>query len=117
MKTVIEEILIDGLDDWITESWVHGTVAERTGLSGDMLRSASLGVIVEIMERGLMVPGLLKDGKHVPWRISTADAIERISKEWLSRDPDDVSVFYAIVWMENTEIGDQLARAAFARGE
>lgn len=114
-RTMKEELLLEGFYDWAYASWV--TVS--AGLSGikqyPHLRTMSLGLIAEVLVEGLMVPGDVAEGKHYPWACSTGEAIVRITNEWLTEFPDEMPYPGAIVWLQNTEAGNEIAREVLAR--
>jgi hypothetical protein len=68
-------------------------------------------VIVE----GLMIAGDVDEQGHHPWPLSVGDAIERITREWLTDWPDEVPPPGVIVWLANTAKGDEFARRVLAR--
>jgi hypothetical protein len=114
-RTLIEDLLVSGLADPAYAGWIRG-IATKSGLTdSDQLRELSLGVIVEVICSGLMIPGDYDRDGHHPWPHSTGDAIERISREWLDEWADDIPVPGAIVWLANTESGNEIARQVLER--
>ncbi|MCS0499779.1 hypothetical protein [Protaetiibacter mangrovi] len=116
-RTVVEELLIEGLVDWVDPSWVYSTVSERTPLASfDDRRIHTMGVIVELLSAGLMVPGDVDElGVFRPWDVGAGDAVERIAERW-SRDwPGTVPTPGAICWMSATPEGEMRAHELVAR--
>jgi hypothetical protein len=64
-----------------------------------------------------MVAGDVVAGEHAPWHGNAADAAERISRGWLDEWGDEDPTPSAIVWLDNTQAGDAIARAVLAREE
>lgn len=113
--TLKEELLISGLDDWSYAGWVLQTV-RLSGLADyAALRALSIGLIAELITEGLVVPGEIDNKDHVPWRCTNGEAIERITAEWLKEWADESPTPGAIVWLDNTPAGDEIARAALDR--
>lgn len=113
-RTLIEDVLANGVDDWVYAGWLH-QIAKRSGLQDpEQLRSLSLGLIAEVLTRGLMVAGEYNGEKHVPWDCSTGAAIERITEEWIAWG-DSPPTPGAIVWLDLTEAGQRLGEEVLAR--
>jgi len=116
-RTVIEELVISGLVDWVYESWVYSTVAELTPLVTIDDRSRfTIGTIAELIARHLMVAGELdENGAFRSWDLPTGAAIERVIERWDRDWRGQVPTPGAVVWLCNTEAGDQLARDVLDR--
>jgi hypothetical protein len=113
-RTFIEDVLANGLDDWVYAGWVY-QIARRSGLEDPMqLRWLSVALITDVLTRGLMVAGEYDGEKHAPWDCSTGAAIERISEAW-SAWGDSAPTPGAIVWLDLTPAGRQLAEEIVAR--
>jgi hypothetical protein len=110
-----EDVLVEGLYDWAYAAWVFGS----TGLSGledqRLRRTLALGVIAELLVAGLVVAGDVDEQGHHPWPCSAGEAIERITREWITEWRDDVPTPGAIVWLANTEEGNRVARGVLGR--
>lgn len=116
-RTPKEEALIDGLDDWTYAAWVYGCTRLAGITDPEQRRTLAIGVIAELIVQGLKVPGDVDDQGHHPWPQSPGDAIERITREWLTEWLDEVPTPGAIVWLANTPAGDEIARRVLAREE
>ena len=115
MRTPEEDVLVGGLDDWADAAWVYGS----TRLAGEMVpgrrRTLALGVIAELLVGRLVVPGDVDDQGHHTWPCSPGEAVERITREWLTAWRDEIPTPGAIVWLANTARGDEIARHVLAR--
>ena len=110
-----EDALVGGLDDWADAGWIYGSTRLAGVTDPELRRILAIELIAELLIEGLMVPGDVDDNGHHPWLGSTTDAIERITREWLSEWPDDIPTPGAIVWLANTPRGDEIARQVLAR--
>ena len=114
-RTPKEDLLVGGLDDWAAAGWA----LQSARLSGETdpvaLRDLTLALIAGVLNNGLMVAGDVIAGEHVPWHGSAEEVAERISREWLDEWGEEVPTPGAIVWLDNTAAGDEIARAVLAR--
>lgn len=62
-----------------------------------------------------MVAGDLVESEHVPWHGDAREWVERIRREWLDEWGEESPTPGAIVWLNNTSAGDDLARDALIR--
>lgn len=108
-----ESVLVEGLYDFVHDSWVINYL--RKTVAEPQWRTAAIGLIAELLVNELMLPGDLSGGEHHPWDCSTGDAIKRITAEWLVYDSYDLPYPGAVVWLANTEAGNEIARAVLAR--
>ena len=113
-RTLIEDVLANGLEDWVYAGWVY-QIARRSGLQDPtQLRWLSVGLIAELLTQGLMVAGEYDGEKHAPWDCATGAAIERVS-EARSAWGDSAPTPGAIVWLDLTGAGRQVAEEIVAR--
>ena len=113
-RTLIEDLLANGVDDWVYASWVQG-VAMRPGLTdGDLIRQLSLGLIAEVLVGGLMVAGDVVDGSHHAWDMTPADSLRRVAEEWIALGQDQLYPGQ-IVWLCNTAEGSKRGQAVLDR--
>lgn len=114
-RTPKEDLLVGGLDDWAYAGWA----LQSARLSGETnpiaLRDVTLTLIAEVLRKGLMVAGDLVGNEHVPWHGEPEEWVERIRQEWLDEWGDEVPTPGAIVWLNNTQAGDEVARDVLAR--
>ena len=113
-RTLIEDIVARGVDDWIYEAEVYD-IARRTGLSDpSQLRMLAVGLIAEALVQGLMVPGDIDGTEHRPWECSVGDALARIERDWLNWG-SEVPMSGSVVWLDITAAGKELGEAVLAR--
>lgn len=114
-RTPKEDLLVGGLDDWVYASWAYVST-QRSGITDPIQRrTLTIGLIAEVLVEGLMTPGDVDNEGHRPWPCSVGDAIERITREWLTDWPDELPYPGAIVWLDNSPAGDEIARQVLAR--
>lgn len=114
-RTPLEDLLVGGLDDWIYASWVCVSAALTGVTERSALRELSLGMIAEALAGGLMVPGDISDGRHLPWDCTDGEAMMRITREWVNDWGDQDPTPGAIVWLANTTAGDRIAHGVLCR--
>jgi hypothetical protein len=113
-RTLIEDVLARGVDDWVYAAEILD-IAARTELGdASQLRQLSIGLVAELLVRGLVLAGEYDGDGHRPWECSTGDAIARIAEEWQSWG-DEVPTPGAIVWLDLTAAGRQIGEAVLAR--
>lgn len=103
-------VLQHGLEDWVG-LWVVVRFLREAApeASSSEIRTMTLALIRELLDQQLMQLGFPQaDGSFSPLDAPTADTIARIDAEWqhLGREP----TIGDIVWLENTDQGDDLAR-------
>lgn len=112
INAVIPELLVRGLDDWIDLAEVVWVV-RSSGLAKTKIEivDRSLEVIRILLAKGYANIGEVvdKDGLCFnPWSNAAEDAVARIRRLWQAADqplrPGD------ICWLENTPLGDQVAK-------
>lgn len=113
-RTLIEDLVANGADDWVYAGWVY-QIAKRTGWQ-DLadLRAISLGLIIEVLVRGLMVPGEYDGETHRPWDCSVSAAIERVAESWIAWGEAPPTPG-AIVWLALTAEGRVIAEQVLGR--
>lgn len=114
-RTPREDVLVGGLDDWADAGWVYSSTRLAGVVDAESRRILTIGLIAELIVEGLMIPGDVDEQGHHPWMLSRGEAIERIAREWLSEWREEIPTPGAIVWLDNTETGDAIARSVLAR--
>jgi hypothetical protein len=114
-RTSIEEVLVDGLTDYVYEAGVLSVAAMSGLVAMDALRELSVGIIAELLTEGYQVAGSVNEDGFAIWPESPGEAVGRISRNWVHDWADDYPTPGAIVWLSNTEAGDAIAREVLAR--
>ncbi len=115
-RTPKEDLLVGGLDDWVDPGWACGSTEYTEITDRVQQRTFTLGLIAEVLVEGLMVPGDVDENGHQPWKCTTGEAIERITREWLTDWPDEEAPLPgSVVWLSNTPAGDEIGRSVLAR--
>jgi hypothetical protein len=113
-RNLLEDVLANGVDDWVYAALIQ-QIARRAGISdASQLRQLSIGLISELLVRGLAVAGEYDGVGHRPWDCTTGEAIVRITEEWENWG-DRVPTPGAIVWLDLTSSGRKLGEAVLAR--
>lgn len=113
-ESLIEDLVANGVDDWVYEALVCGNIARRRASDPQERRAIALGLIAEALFSGLMVPGSVNRDGFVPWHCSLAESFERIATAWLNAPDPDVRPG-EVVWLSNTESGNRLGEAVLRR--
>lgn len=110
---VIDEILDDGVDDWMLLHTVVGIVREQYDGDTDDARADASVIIRELLEGEWMIAGDLKD-TFIPWNSTPSVSCERILQQLDAKDWD--SVGNVIAWLCNTPKGNERAAEYRRRG-
>lgn len=114
-RTPREDVLVGGLDDWAYAAWVYQSTSLAGITDSIQRRTLAIGLIAELLVEGLMLAGDVDEHGHHPWPHSVGDAIERITRTWLTEWPDEIPTPGAIAWLANTEAGNRAGREVLAR--
>ena len=113
-RTLAEDVLANGVDDWVYAGWVH-QIARRSRVEDpSQLRALSVGLIAELLVGGLVVAGEYDGESHRPWDCSIGEAIVRVVEEWRSWG-DTAPTPGAVVWLALTPAGREIGEAVLAR--
>lgn len=110
--TLLEQLVVAGLDDWVYDAEVCGNIARSVVEDADDRRAIAIGLIQTAIIRRWMVagkPGV--DGTFEPWDGSPAEVGARVAIEWMTREIVDVRPG-EVVWLQNTPEGDSAGRTA-----
>jgi len=114
-RTLIEDLVANGVDDWVYEALVCGNIARRVVSLPVERRAVALGLIAEVLFTGLMVAGETPKGRgFVPWESGPLESLARIARAWMPREDPDVGPG-EIVWLRNTAKGNTLGREVLKR--
>lgn len=114
-RTPREGLLVGGLDDWTDASWVYASALATGEADRAVLTALTFDLIADMLRAGLMIPGDIVDGKHLPWQGEPGEWLERIKREWRDEWGQGIPTPGAIVWLDNTPAGDAIARAVLTR--
>jgi hypothetical protein len=78
---------------------------EFPGMKGDELKQVTLQVLQELMDEGLIVPGIYngKEFTYKSWKLNPKETIRYIDEKWssLGKDPDMENIIIWFVAREN----------------
>lgn len=106
---LLQELLREGIEDWISESDIAGRIFFEVVGSPSDRRAVALGLIAEALLGDFMIAGSLGDQGFVPWPEDPGSSLLRIAKRWLELDPLEVYPG-KICWLCNTAKGDAIGR-------
>ena len=112
--TLIEDLLSSGVLDWVSVAEVDGIAARSELPDPNQRRHLAIGLVAEVLLKGLMVAGSTPPGGFVPWDITPAEQLERIACEWLAKADTDLWIG-EICWLRNTELGNAIGRRVLDR--
>lgn len=110
-RTLVEDLLANGVDDWVDEALVCGNIARRVVEDAADRRAVAIGLIASVLLAGQMEAGETPPGQGFrPWNLTPGEAVLRIASEWMARS--DVNVYPGeIVWLRNTPAGNAIGEA------
>lgn len=105
----VVELLVDGLDDWVSLHDVVWHGRERVDGFGGDVAAAVRAVVTTLITDGLAMPGDLGDVGLDTWAGGQAELIERVLRQCQEYEWNPQG---AGCWFANTAEGDRLARLA-----
>ena len=109
-REAIDELLKDGTDDWVSLDEVIWYARQVAGSGPGAGLGGIVGAVVfELVDRGLMLPGILGVGGFEAWSGSPQDLVARVIEACRL---SDWSPMGAGCWFANTPAGDQAAAEA-----
>ncbi len=119
---VKERLLIEGLQDWLHLSWIHGRfefdhhTPKRPAADAQQL---TLSMIRELVDEGLVILGV-PDNKapsgFKPWDLPLDEAMAIIEHKYVTNFEDRWN-WVTCVWLELTEKGKALALRLYQAGD
>jgi hypothetical protein len=111
------ELLLEGLDDMLTLSWIISVVAGETGAQPrdqDKVMQPALDIIYEFLQQEWAIAGDVVEAPQGllevrSWNLPAERATQRIKDEWLGLDEPPHAG--DVVWLELTEKGRAHARS------
>jgi hypothetical protein len=113
MKTVRENILIEGIDDWVSLSGVHSYVLqEKRTAPPSEVQQKTLETIRALVSDGLVELGDLagEDGRFVAWETSLDESMKEIHDIYVNHF-DDKLTWTIYCWLSLTAKGKQVAES------
>lgn len=113
---VRQEVLLEGLDDWVALGTVHRYVAhENAGEDVSVIQTKVLELIRELASEGLYEIGdqlktNVNHGRFTAWNVPVDEAIERIRETYVGRFDDPFQWSY-ICSLQLTDKGEREAEA------
>ncbi|WP_433259330.1 hypothetical protein ACQPYK_49890 (plasmid) [Streptosporangium sp. CA-135522] len=114
VRTLMAEVLDEGLDDWITLGHILYRASTMIGAETSNARSAALAAVKILLTENLAVAGNIGDSGFEAWDLNVEQALDRILLECESRN---WVLGLTDVWIATTEKGDDLARSMKVEGE
>lgn len=114
-RTPREDLLVGGLDDWADAGWALQSARLSGATDPVELRDYTIELIADVLGERLMLAGDIVGGEHIAWHGTPDDWARRIRDEWIAEWGEAVPSPGAIVWLCNTDAGDEVARAVLAR--
>jgi hypothetical protein len=108
-----DEVLLQGLIDWVALCSVHGDVAEENpGEPLSVVQDKVLDLIRSLVTDGLFEVGDLatEDSRFGAWATPLDESIERIRDAYVDNFNDETKWWF-VCWLESTEKGQQVAEA------
>ncbi len=101
MNSARNDVLMDGLDDWVHFYRVHRLVyLANPDASVGELQAESLNIVADLVSAGLYQVGTVERGAgFVPWDIPIDEALDRIRAEYVGHYDETVS---GITWPGST---------------
>jgi hypothetical protein len=110
----LEDLLTEGLQDWIYLSWIHAGFEFNNGIATRPVAEAqelTLRIIRELVDEGLFVMGVPDDKSpsgFKPWDLPLDEAMAMIEHKYVTNFEDRWN-WVTCVWLALTEKGKALA--------
>jgi hypothetical protein len=112
-----EQIVVSGLDDWINELWIVEILRRSGVVEPKIQRSLTIALVAQVVALNWMTPGqLVGGGEFVPWNLPLSESIARVSTAWKPEWSAEAIQPGQIVWLANTDLGDQVAKGVSKSG-
>jgi hypothetical protein len=109
---IIDEVVADGVDDWVMSRSVECAVS-AAGVDPADRRQAHLEAVRELLDQGLVQIGDVQP-RFEAWDVTIDEAIARVEARWdaLGRPLEMGDLLY---WLSNTPAGDLRGQAVIER--
>jgi hypothetical protein len=113
-RSVVEELLVSTIYDWIDLGFLRSTVREMTGVGPAELHAAVMTVVSQLVGEGLVAAGDVTDGGFRAWDCSRDQAVSRIDREWRAESDPELWPFQ-VAALAPTQEGLTVIEAVMAR--
>lgn len=113
-RTLAEDLLARAAEDWVSAAEVIDLVRKSGVTDPSDCRDLAVGLIARLLGEGLISAGDIEGVEHLPWPLSTADAILRIASEW-ALEGDPFVMPGVVVWLDTTPSGQAIGEAVWRR--
>ncbi|HEV7934116.1 MAG TPA: hypothetical protein VGP70_17635 [Actinomadura sp.] len=102
-EDIFQEILMEGLEDWVPVDRVIGLTRESKESQGEDFKAATVEVIESLLGRELIVVGEIGETGFEAW---TGDIGDIVAKVVAKLDRVNWAPFGGVCWLANTPRGD-----------
>jgi hypothetical protein len=113
-RSVVEELLVSTIDDWIDLGYLRSTVREMTGASAADLHAAVMAVVGTLVDEGLVAVGDVTEDGFRAWNCTRGEAVTRIDREWLA-EPDPELLPFQVAALSPTPKGAAVIESVMTR--
>lgn len=113
-RTLLEDVLAHGVDDWLDLGWIV-QIARRAGVKdAAVTRAIAIGLVAEVVIGGLAEAGEVTEHGFRRWEMTSDAALGRIVEEWLAYGLESPTPG-AICWLSITHEGEARGREVLRR--
>lgn len=113
-RSVVEELLVSTIYDWIDLGFLRATVREMSGADPAELHETAMAVVEQLVQEGLVAAGDVTREGFRAWDCTRTEAVSRIDREW-SAEPDPELWPFQVAALAPTEAGVALIESIMAR--
>lgn len=115
-RTLLENLLCRGVDDWVDDATVFGNIASRVAHTPEDRRLVAVGLLALAVLQGLVVSGdLAQDEGFEPWDVPAEAAARRIVDTWMAASEPSIAPG-DVCWLRSTGRGDAIGTSVLAEG-
>lgn len=113
-RSVVEEVLISTIYDWLDLGFLRSTVREMTGVAPAELHATVMTVVAQLVGEGLVAAGDVTQDGFRSWDCTRAQAVSRIDREWRA-EPDPELWPFQVAALAPTLKGVDLIESVMSR--
>lgn len=113
-RSIVEELLVSTIYDWIDLGYVRSTVRELTRIPPSDLHPATMQVVAQLIRDGLVAAGNVTDGHFQAWDCTRDEAISRIDEAWRAA-PDPELWPFQVAALAPTDAGVRIITEVLSR--